>query len=97
MFPNLADEVRVDNHLLTLLGVEIPCEMADPVTYALDGKSVESLRPCETAAQWRLVLQWHHLPDTLDNHLLCHRHLGIWHLFKAVEDPPWDIAHLGKL
>ena len=88
---------RVQTDALPLLSSAIPCEMADPARYSPGGRSVESFRPCGAAAIWRLVLRWHHLVNTLDEHLLCQRHLEIWHTFRLVENPPWDIALLAQI
>lgn len=76
---------------------KIPCEMAEPVTYAADGESVEVFRPCRAAATWRIVLRWHHLPVIPDEHLLCQRHLEIWQTFRIVENPPWDFNVIAPL
>lgn len=90
-------EPRTDAAVLPDFGAVIPCEMAEPVTYSADGHSVESFRPCGAAAEWRLVLRWHHGPQLPDEHLLCDRHLGVWQTFRAVENPAWDIALLARL
>lgn len=94
---DLLNDERVQTDTLLLLSDEIPCEMADSTKYSPDGRSVESSRSCGASAKWRLVLRWHHLIDTLDEHLLCQRHLEIWHTFRLVEDPPWDIAFLAEI
>jgi len=97
MLLDLLNDERVQTDALPRLSDEIPCEMADAVSYSADGRSVESFRPCGAAAEWRLVLRWHHLPDPLDEHLLCQRHLEIWQTFQLVENPSWDIALIARL
>ena len=94
---DVLDHTRTRTDALPFLIDEIPCEMADPIRYSPDGQSVESFRPCGAAADWRLVLRWHHLVDLLDEHFLCERHLQIWMTFRIVESPPWDIALLERV
>ncbi len=93
----IVEKHLVENTIFADFNAVIPCEMADPVTYSPDGRSVETFRPCGAGAEWRLVLRWHHGPGSPDEHLLCDRHLGVWQVFRLVENPSWDIALLAKL
>ena len=90
-------ESRIETAVLPDLGAVIQCEMADPVSYLPDGRTVDSFSPCGAPAEWRLVLNWHHGLGLPDEHLLCDRHLGVWQIFRAVENPAWDITILARL
>ncbi len=58
-----AEVVLVEATVRSRPSDDIPCEMAVPVEYAPDGRSVLSFRPCVIPAKWRLVLRWPHLVD----------------------------------
>lgn len=94
---DLLEDARIHTEALPRFSDDIPCEMAVPVKYSPDGQSVELFRACGMSAKWRLVIRFHHVFDLLDEHVLCDQHLSIWQTFKAIDDPPWDIAFLGQM
>jgi hypothetical protein len=95
--PMILAETDVELVALPRVSDVIPCEMADPVAYAADGTSVETFKECADEAEWRLVLRWHSVPGSRDEHLLCSRHLSVWDAFRLVENPPWDVVHRARL
>jgi len=97
MLLDLLPDILVETKVLPTPSDKVPCEMADPVTYCPNGRDVETFQPCGVAAEWRLVLRWHHSPEALNEHVLCERHLSIWQTFRAVENPPWDIVLLTRI